>query len=93
MNLIDRITGISTAPNGNLDDELEAEARIKALANSPVKIPIPMTGSPFSPAPEKQASFSLKLTPSVKGLSINTSHPLESTVEEVGGRVTISIKW
>jgi len=93
MNLLERITGLNPAPNGNLDDALEAEARIKGLANSPVRIPIPMTGSPFSPAPEKQSSFSLKLTPSVRGLSISTSNPLESSVEEIGGRVTISLKW
>lgn len=52
-----------------------------------------MTGSPFSPAPEKQSSFSLKLTPTIRGLSISTSNPLESTVEEIGGKITISLKW
>lgn len=41
---------------------------------------------------EKRA-FSVTFSPDVRGIKIDTSHPLESTVESIGGRVTISIKW
>lgn len=96
MNLLSRITGVGelteSTPRGNLDDALEAEARMKAIANSQPRNAMP---SPFDTAPHVQPSrqFSLSLTPTTRGVTINTSHPLESTVEEVGGRVTLSIKW
>lgn len=79
------------APRGNLDDALEAEDRIKALAHSAPHADLPE--SPFSPATTKERSFSLSISPLARGLTINTEHPLQSTVEEVGGKITLSIKW
>lgn len=96
MRLIEKITGIA----GDLDAELEAEAARKeaaakdlrwAAATAPVSANV--ADAAVFGAAEKRATFAVNLTPSVRGLVINTSHPLESTVEEVGGRITISLKW
>lgn len=100
-------TGESSVPAGNLDDTLiarfgespqqqltpagrEAQASIEALAAQPARA---VPAQPFAEAPPERRGFSISLTPAVRGLKINSAHPLESTVEEVGGLVTVSISW
>ena len=98
-------TGAAT-PAGNLDDTLierfgespqqltpagrEAQASIEALAAQPARA---VPAQPFAEAPPERRGFSIALTPAVRGLKINSAHPLESTVEEIGGTVTVSISW
>jgi len=71
----------------------EAMATVNALAHSQAKA---VPESPFGLTPETQTpatKFSISLTPAVRGLKINSAHPLETTVEEFGGEIRLSFNW
>jgi hypothetical protein len=70
----------------------EAMASVEALAYSQANA---VPEFPFSVAPESKApaKFSISLTPSVRGLKINSAHPLETTVEEIGGEFRLIFNW
>lgn len=107
MRLLENITGKSMtpsikpvapsgdlAPRGNLDDalmEADAAAKIKALAQSEPKLPPPPIS--FAPSRKPESKFSVSITPSARGLRIDTEHPLETSVEEIGGKITLRFNW
>ena len=107
MRLLENITGKSMtpsikpvapsgdlAPRGNLDDALiaaDAAAKIQALAQSEPKLPPPPIS--FAPSRKPESKFSVSITPSARGLRIDTEHPLETSVEEIGGKITLRFNW
>jgi len=107
MRLLENITGKSMtpsikpvapsgdlAPKGNLDDALiaaDAAAKIQALAQSEPKLPPPPIS--FAQSRRVESKFSVSITPSARGLRIDTEHPLESTVQEIGGKITFTCNW
>ena len=107
MRLLENITGKSMtpsikpvapsgdlAPRGNLDDalmEADAAAKIKALAQSEPKLPPPPIS--FAPSRRPESKFSISITPSARGLRIDTEHTLETTVTELSGKITFTCNW